>query len=178
MSDATELLPCPHCGERLVLKGDHHGDWWGHHNDATGSCIHSVTQLMDAEDFAAWNRRSALATPLAPAAPEADGWREIMWGEVVEGYDDDEGIVFKLCEEGNRDGDHFAGEIKLKASTFSVGTKISIREPSAAPAVASASQADKPACFKNHHKYVGKCPYCHTELPDSASQADTEETTR
>lgn len=56
------LLPCPHCGEQLILKGDHHGEWWGHRND-TGSCIHAVTQLMDREDFAAWNRRAP-----APAA--------------------------------------------------------------------------------------------------------------
>lgn len=35
-----------------------------------------------------------------------------------------------------------------------------------------ASQAELPACFDNHHKYVGKCPYCHTKLPVIASQAE------
>jgi hypothetical protein len=30
------------------------------------------------------------------------------------------------------------------------------------------STTDRPACFDNHHKYVGKCPYCHMRLPGTA----------
>lgn len=52
------LKPCPHCGEHLVLKGDHHGEWWGHRNDIA-RCLHSITQIVDDDDFQEWNRRAA-----------------------------------------------------------------------------------------------------------------------
>ena len=55
-SERLELLPCPFCGERLVLHGDHHGEWWGHKNDM-GPCFDSVAQVMDQKDANAWNTR-------------------------------------------------------------------------------------------------------------------------
>lgn len=77
--------------------------------------------------------KEAATPPLSAALPHLGAAgvrvRETMWGEVVD--DDYEGVSFQLCEEGNRDGHHFLKEITLAANTFPVGTKISIREPSA-----------------------------------------------
>jgi hypothetical protein len=38
-------------------------------------------------------------------------------------------------------------------------------------------QAGEPNCAVNHHKYVGKCPHCHTPLPGvpQAGEVDLEE---
>lgn len=52
-----DLKPCPFCGERLVLKEDHHGQWWAHRSEP-GSCFASTSQIFDEEDAAAWNKRA------------------------------------------------------------------------------------------------------------------------
>ena len=55
---ARAALPCPFCGERLVVSTDHHGAWAGHKN-TTGPCIESVVQLHDMHDLRAWNTRAS-----------------------------------------------------------------------------------------------------------------------
>lgn len=96
MTPTDDLLSCPHCGESLVLKGDHHGEWWGHKNDV-GSCIHAVTQLMDAEDFAAWNRRAP--QPAERRAPDA-----VAMAEQPAGY--------RRKEDIGRSGSYWVSTIK------------------------------------------------------------------
>lgn len=50
-------LPCPFCGEALVVKDDHHGEWWGHRNEHSG-CFAGIDQLHDVDDLKRWNRRA------------------------------------------------------------------------------------------------------------------------
>lgn len=38
-----------------------------------------------------------------------------------------------------------------------------------------AESGGEPPCAVNHHKYVGKCPYCHTRLPGIATPEETAE---
>lgn len=64
-------LPCPFCGEALVVKSDHHGEWWGHANDATGDCECSINQLFDDDDVRRWNRRSQLRQEYVNPGQEA-----------------------------------------------------------------------------------------------------------
>lgn len=54
----NELLPCPFCGEWLVKKVDHHGDWYAHRSEP-GPCIISHMQIFpdDADEIKAWNTR-------------------------------------------------------------------------------------------------------------------------
>lgn len=54
---AARALPCPFCGERLVVYDDHHGSWVSH-RDEPGPCIDSTVQLMDEDDLRRWNSRS------------------------------------------------------------------------------------------------------------------------
>lgn len=51
------VLPCPFCGERLVIHSDHHGEWVAH-RDEVGPCVASTTQLMTAKDRDDWNKRT------------------------------------------------------------------------------------------------------------------------
>lgn len=39
----ARLKPCPFCGEALVKKSDHHGNWYGH-RDEVGECWASIAQ--------------------------------------------------------------------------------------------------------------------------------------
>ncbi|RJP48777.1 MAG: hypothetical protein C4586_08680 [Anaerolineaceae bacterium] len=59
MSEELNPIPCPSCGEDLVKKDDHHGDWWAHKNDLS-SCIFSFIQLMDQSDVKRWNIRPTI----------------------------------------------------------------------------------------------------------------------
>ena len=53
---AAKALPCPFCGERLVVSNDHHGCWVGHKQEP-GPCFFSVAQLIDETDLIGWNKR-------------------------------------------------------------------------------------------------------------------------
>lgn len=65
---AARAAPCPFCGEALVVKADHHGEWVGHREEP-GSCIASIHQIHDEDDLTEWNTR---ATPSSdPAVAEA-----------------------------------------------------------------------------------------------------------
>lgn len=55
-SIAGKALPCPFCGERLVVKNDHHGYWVAHEQEP-GSCFDSTIQLMSKADCDKWNTR-------------------------------------------------------------------------------------------------------------------------
>ena len=59
----SRLLPCPFCGERLVVHGDHHGEWIAHRN-VVGPCTACPVQIFDEADARAWNQRT---TPKEPA---------------------------------------------------------------------------------------------------------------
>lgn len=54
--EELRLLPCPFCGERLVIQDDHHGKWWAHQHEP-GPCFDSTAQVMDQKDADAWNTR-------------------------------------------------------------------------------------------------------------------------
>lgn len=54
---ADRSKPCPFCGERLVVKSDHHGEWIGHHHEV-GPCWESIGQLFDEDDLKRWNVRA------------------------------------------------------------------------------------------------------------------------
>lgn len=54
---ARDALPCPFCGERLVIHTDYHGAWVAHKREP-GPCIDSVTQLHDLSDLLQWNVRN------------------------------------------------------------------------------------------------------------------------
>jgi hypothetical protein len=54
---------------------------------------------------------------------------ETMWAEVVERFDG-QGVEWLCSEEGGRDS-HELRTLELAASTFPVGTRLSIREPQA-----------------------------------------------
>ncbi len=54
---AAHALPCPFCGERLVVHTDHHGCWVAH-KEEPGPCLISVIQLLDDDDLELWNRRA------------------------------------------------------------------------------------------------------------------------
>ena len=60
MTDAeiekADLLPCPFCGEKLIIHDDHHGIWWAH-RDEPGPCFLSTIQILDLEDVKGWNKR-------------------------------------------------------------------------------------------------------------------------
>lgn len=117
--DETALLPCPHCGERLVLKGDHHGEWWGHRNDV-GSCIHSVTQLMDEEDFAAWNRRSHQSAEPATVSVKALEWPlECRKGRRVTGTAMDGDIEYGIVHHGDSNGENYIYQWAARARRWS-----------------------------------------------------------
>ena len=49
-----DLKPCPFCGKKLILTGDHHGAYWEHPDD---DCWNRVSQVVDAEDMDRWNTR-------------------------------------------------------------------------------------------------------------------------
>jgi hypothetical protein len=49
-------LPCPFCGERLVIHEDHHGQWVAHAREP-GPCECSTSQLHDEDDLRRWNTR-------------------------------------------------------------------------------------------------------------------------
>lgn len=49
---------CPFCGERLVVRDDHHGCWLAHKDELGGDCIVSVIQVLNEEDLQAWNQRA------------------------------------------------------------------------------------------------------------------------
>ncbi len=55
---ARRALPCPFCGQRLIVKGDHHGSWVGHKNE-TGPCFQATAQIHFEEDLAEWNVRTS-----------------------------------------------------------------------------------------------------------------------
>lgn len=56
---AAQALPCPFCGESLVVKSDHHG-FWVAHREEPGPCFDSVAQLLDESDLARWNTRGGV----------------------------------------------------------------------------------------------------------------------
>lgn len=55
---AAEALPCPFCGERLVVANDHHGYWLQHAGHLSSVCFDSVAQVLNDDDLARWNRRT------------------------------------------------------------------------------------------------------------------------
>lgn len=54
---ASKALPCPFCGENLVVHSDHQGSFMAH-KDQFGACFISVVQILDSKDLADWNKRS------------------------------------------------------------------------------------------------------------------------
>ena len=50
-----DLKPCPFCGEKLILTGDHHGDYWEHPQRTR--CYERIAQVLDEDDMARWNTR-------------------------------------------------------------------------------------------------------------------------
>lgn len=56
-ASVSKALPCPFCGERLIVHTDHHGGWLGHKNE-TGPCFDCVIQIMEDRDLAKWNKRT------------------------------------------------------------------------------------------------------------------------
>ena len=56
--DDLKLLPCPFCGESLVIKDDHHGEWWAHKN--LSGCFLSLIQVSDEKGAIAWNKRAPI----------------------------------------------------------------------------------------------------------------------
>jgi hypothetical protein len=81
-ANIDKALPCPFCGERLVVKDDHHGAWMGHRNESS-NCFESVGQIFNNDDLAGWNTRAAVNIILEEAAKayeaEADTWK--AWGK-------------------------------------------------------------------------------------------------
>ena len=59
---AKRALPCPFCGESLVVKSDHHGFWLAHSLEP-GPCFDSVAQILDEKDLIAWNTRNGKGVP-------------------------------------------------------------------------------------------------------------------
>ena len=57
---AKRAEPCPFCGERLVVKSDHHGKWLAHRREP-GPCWESVAQIHDEDNLRDWNTRTAAA---------------------------------------------------------------------------------------------------------------------
>lgn len=70
-SIAKRAKPCPFCGERLVVRSDHHGHWVAHEQEP-GPCFDSVAQLMDEDDLRRWNTRAEHPTPPRSADPPAE----------------------------------------------------------------------------------------------------------
>jgi len=61
VSDVTNAqpLPCPHCGESMVLRTDPDATHWEHKGDPKQSkCPHNCMELWDDEDVKQWNKRS------------------------------------------------------------------------------------------------------------------------
>lgn len=54
-----KLLPCPFCGAKMVLTGDHHGDYWEHEGTAR-HCFNGTAIVYDETDMKEWNTREAL----------------------------------------------------------------------------------------------------------------------
>jgi hypothetical protein len=54
---ARRALPCPFCGERLVVKSSDQGHWVAH-EDEPGPCFLSFVQLIDVTDLDGWNTRA------------------------------------------------------------------------------------------------------------------------
>jgi hypothetical protein len=57
-ANVAAALPCPFCGERLIVHADHHGAWLAHKNE-TGNCFDSCAQIMNTDNLAQWNKRVA-----------------------------------------------------------------------------------------------------------------------
>lgn len=76
---AMNPLPCPFCGENLVVKSDHHGEWLGHRNDAS-NCECAINQLFDVDDVKRWNTRAHLPPIMTvPVVIEMIGRRCAEW---------------------------------------------------------------------------------------------------
>ena len=52
---AETILPCPFCGEKLVVHDDHHGCWIAHAN--LDHCIISHIQIFEGKEVERWNTR-------------------------------------------------------------------------------------------------------------------------
>jgi len=92
---AARALPCPFCGEQLVVQSDHHGFWVAHKNEP-GPCVMSIHQIFDESDLAEWNVRTILSRPEAQAGEvvaaarllaehaQANGYDRFRWGVTVQ----------------------------------------------------------------------------------------------
>ena len=54
---ARAALPCPFCGERLVVATDHHGAWVEHRRSMQSDCFEAVAQIHDMAGLRGWNTR-------------------------------------------------------------------------------------------------------------------------
>lgn len=61
----SRALPCPFCGERLIVKTDHHGAWLAHRNEF-GTCYESTAQIMDEDGLKRWNTRASTSPAPSP----------------------------------------------------------------------------------------------------------------
>lgn len=56
-ANVQRAKPCPFCGEKLMVKTDHHGAWLAHRNEF-GVCFEGMAQLMDEDELKSWNSRT------------------------------------------------------------------------------------------------------------------------
>jgi hypothetical protein len=82
---AKKAMPCPFCGESLVVKSDHHGEWVAHDKEP-GPCESSTSQLHDETDLTRWNTRYFSPATQEGAKQMADDLRHYAMLLEREGY--------------------------------------------------------------------------------------------